>query len=308
MPPDSASAVTDGISSLLFAATERAMTIRLLLSLSVFAFSLAAQTAPATPLRLIKDLDIEIKLGEDEPGCKDSALTPRLPGCSIIQCDTKETDTRELVVGASTEGVIQKELMEGPSEVLYYLCPSKLSLNSIVKQSESALTKAGFKTVFSGKDDEDQPLVTVLKDTQWVQISTYMYNEYSAYVFTAIQDTPETQITSEAFAEEMTRNGRVVLSGLTFDKDKFDLPADAERVLSEVMKLLVRQPDWKIRVDGYTEDAGEAAANVSLSQKRASAVASWLLDHGIDRSRVSIQGLGDGRKAEAKSRIEIVKF
>jgi outer membrane protein OmpA-like peptidoglycan-associated protein len=274
----------------------------------VFAFSLAAQTASQISSKLAKDSDKEIKLGEDEPGCKDSTLTPRLAGCSIIQCDTKEADTRELVVGASTEGVVQKELLEGPSEILYYLCPSKVSLNSIVKQSESTLTKAGFKTVYSGKDDEDQPLLTLFKDMQWIQISTYMYNEYSAYVFTAIQDTPETQISSEAFAEEMTKSGRVVLSGLFFDKEKFELPADAERVLSEVMKLLVRQPDWKIRVDGYTEDAGEAAANVSLSQKRASAVASWLLEHGIDRSRVSIQGMGNGKESDIKSRIEIVKF
>jgi outer membrane protein OmpA-like peptidoglycan-associated protein len=284
------------------------MIIQLLVSLGVVTLSFAAQTLPPAASKLAKDLDREIRLGEDEPGCKDSTLMVRLSGCSIIQCDTKENDTRELVVGASTEGVIQKELMEGPSEVLYYLCPSKLSLGSIVKQSESTLNKAGFKTVFAGKDDEDQPLLTSLKDSRWVQISTYMYNEYSAYVFTAIEDTPETQSTSEAFAEEMTRTGRVVLSGLAFNKDQVDLPADAERVLSEVIKLLVRQPDWKIRVDGYTGDAGDAAANVSLSQKRASAVASWLLEHGIDRSRVSIQGMGDAKSADAKSRIEIVKF
>jgi outer membrane protein OmpA-like peptidoglycan-associated protein len=286
------------------------MTIRFLLSLSLLGFALAAQTSSTTLPRPSKDLDKEIRLGEDEPGCKDSALLPRLPGCSIIQCDTKEMDTKELVVGASTGGVLQKELMEGPSEILYYLCPSKLSLGSITKQSESALTKTGFKTVFGGKDDEEQPLVTVLKETQWVQISTYMYNEYSAYVFTAIQDTPETQSTSEALADEMNKNGRVVLTGFAFDKDKFDLPADAERVLTDVMQLLVRQPNWKILVEGHTNDAGDTQRNVALSQKRASAVASWLLEHGIDQSRVSIQGVGDAKPtAEAKSpRIEIVKL
>jgi outer membrane protein OmpA-like peptidoglycan-associated protein len=286
------------------------MTIPIVASLSVFAFTLAAQALlPTAPARAGKDLEREIKLGEDEPGCKDSALLPRLTGCSIIQCDTKEMDTREIVVGASTEGVIQKEQMEGPSEVIYYLCPAKLSLGSITKQSEAALTKSGFKTVFSGKDDDEQPLATVLKDTQWVQISTYMYNEYSAYVFTAIQDTQETQSTSEALAEEMTKNGRVVLTGFTFAKAVFDLPADAERVLTELMQLLIRQPMWKICVEGYSDDAGDAHANTSLSQKRASAVASWLLDHGIDRSRVSIQGMGESKQAGATSpRIEIVKF
>jgi outer membrane protein OmpA-like peptidoglycan-associated protein len=137
-----------------------------------------------------------------------------------------------------------------------------------------------------------------------------MYNEYSAYVFTAIQDTPETQSTSEALADEMNKNGRVVLSGFSFDRDKFDLPGDAERVLTEVMQLLVRQPTWKILVEGHTDDAADAQANVALSQKRASAVASWLLDHGIDQSRVSIQGMGDAKpSSDVKNpRIEIVKL
>ena len=129
----------------------------------------------------------EIKLGEDEPGCKDSTLLPRIPGCSIIQCDTKEADTLEIQVGVSTDGAVQKEAMDGASEVIYYLCPSKVTLSNIAKTSDTALTKAGFKTVFNGKDDDDQPLVTALKDTQWVQISTYMYNEYSAYVFVGLQ-------------------------------------------------------------------------------------------------------------------------
>jgi outer membrane protein OmpA-like peptidoglycan-associated protein len=136
-----------------------------------------------------------------------------------------------------------------------------------------------------------------------------MYNDYSAYILTVIRDTPETQSTSEALAEEMTRNGRVVLNGLNFEKDKFDLPVDAERVLTEVIQMLVRQPDWKIRVEGHTTEAGEAQANVSISQKRASAVATWLLDKGIDQSRVSILGLGDTKAAESREpRLEIVKF
>lgn len=287
------------------------MITRLLACIALLAFSLTAQTpAPTQARHPLKDLDNkEIKLGEDEPGCKDSALLPRIAGCSIIQCDTRETAVSEIVVGASTDGVIQKEQMEGPSEIVYYLCPAKLALTAITKQEELALTKLGFKTLFNGKDDDEHPLVTALRDKQWIQISTYMYNEYSAYVLTAIQDTTETQATSEALAEEMTKNGRVVLSDLNFVKEKAELPGDAERVLNEVMQLMVRQPTWKIRVEGYTEDASDKQANLVLSQQRASAVASWLLEHGIDKSRISIQGVGDTKVAEVRTPgIEIVKF
>jgi outer membrane protein OmpA-like peptidoglycan-associated protein len=200
--------------------------------------------------------------------------------------------------------------MEGPSEVLYYLCPTKVVLPAIVKQSESALLKGGFKTVFNGKDDDDQPIVTALKERQWVQISTYRYNEYSAYILTAIEDTPESQATSELLGDEMTKKGRVVLSGLNFDTEKSDLPADAEKVLAEVHQLLLRQPTWKIRVEGYTDDAADRQSNIALSKERASAVASWLLEHGIDRSRVSIEGFGASKPLTdtPTPRIEIVKF
>ena len=47
-----------------------------------------AVTSPTTR-HALKDVDKEIKLGEDEPGCKDSELLARIPGCSIIQCDSK---------------------------------------------------------------------------------------------------------------------------------------------------------------------------------------------------------------------------
>ena len=290
----------------------RLMTFRTLACFGLLTVCLGAQTttvasngtAPAR--RSLKDIDTkEIKLGEDEPGCKDSAFLPRIAGCSIIQCDNKESDTLEIQVGVSTDGAVQKEGMDGDSEVIYYLCPSKVSLGNIIKNSDSALTKGGFKVVFNGKDDEEQPIVTALKDTQWVQVSTYMYNEYTAYILSAINVPPDSQSASEALAEEMTKNGRVTLAGLSFDKEKFDMPADADKLLAEVAALLVRQPNWKIRIEAHTAESSDKQANVMLSQKRASSVATWLLDHGIDKSRVSIQGLGD---AEASQRVELVRF
>jgi outer membrane protein OmpA-like peptidoglycan-associated protein len=290
------------------------MTFRFIACFGLLMVCVGAQTttvvASANPTgparRALKDVDAkEIKLGEDEPGCKDSSLLSRVAGCSIIQCDSKEADTLEIQVGVSTDGAVQKEGMDGNSEVIYYLCPSKVSLGSIIKNSDSALTKAGFKIVYNGKDDDEQPIVTALKDTQWVQVSTYMYNEYTAYILSAINVPPDSQGASEALAEEMTKNGRVTLTGLNFDKEKFDMPADADKLLAEVAALLVRQPAWKIRIEACTAESTDKQANVVLSQKRASAVATWLLDHGIDKSRVSIQGLGD---ADASQRVELIRF
>jgi outer membrane protein OmpA-like peptidoglycan-associated protein len=79
----------------------------------------------------------------------------------------------------------------------------------------------------------------------------------------------------------------------------------------------VREPDLRVRIEGYTDNTGDKAESTVLTQKRASAVASWLLGHGIDKSRISIQGLGDAKpiadnstpEGQAKNRrIELVRF
>lgn len=274
--------------------------------------SLAAQVTPPTSKRPAgKDaLPEKIKLGEDEPGCKDSALMARIPGCSIIQCDNKEADGLDIQVGALPDGTIQKESMDGTAEIIYYLCPARITLPQIVKLSDGTLAKAGYKTVFYGKDGDDFPIVTGLKDNQWVQISTYLYDDNSAYIQTALKVPVENQANSDAMAEEMAKTGRVVLHGLAFDSEQ-ELSAESEKILTDIDAFLVRQPNLRIRVEGHTDAAGDKAANMTASQKQASAVAAWLLSHGIDKSRLSILGMGDTKpltEETKKGRIELVKF
>jgi outer membrane protein OmpA-like peptidoglycan-associated protein len=286
------------------------MKYRILACIGILALTLAAQNNSSPAVRRASNAQLEtdnkdIKLGEDEAGCKDSALLARIPGCSIIQCDTKESGSLELQVGISTDGVIQKELMEGPSEVIYYLCPAKVSLSNIVKTSDGALVKAGFKVVFNGKDDEDQPIVTASKENQWVQVSTYMYKEYGAYILSVIKDMPESQPTSEALADEITKAGRVTLAGLSFEADNTEMPADAEKVLAEVAAILMRQPQLKIRVEAQGGKSTDKQSTVATANKRASAIASWLLSHGIDQSRVSTEGGADPVPGQS---VDIVRF
>ena len=271
-----------------------------------------AQLTPPVAKRAVgkEALPEKIKLGEDEPGCKDSALMARIPGCSIIQCDNKEADGLEIQVGALPDGTIQKEAMDGEAETIYYLCPARITLPQIVKLSDGTLSKNGYKTVFYGKDGDDFPLVTGLKDNQWVQISTYMYDEYSAYIQTALKVPLENQANSDAMAEEMAKTGRVVLHGLVFNKEN-ELSAESEKMLTDIDAFLVRQPDLRVRVEGHSQSAGDKAANLTASQSQASAVATWLLSHGIDKARLSILGLGDTKPVadgSKNSRIELVKF
>ena len=80
--------------------------------------------------------------------------------------------------------------------------------------------------------------------------------------------------------------------------------------------MLNDHPDWHLRIEGHTDNTGTKVGNMTLSFKRASAVATWLTTNGIKRTRLDPQGIGDVRpiadnKSEAgrmkNSRIELVK-
>jgi outer membrane protein OmpA-like peptidoglycan-associated protein len=95
--------------------------------------------------------------------------------------------------------------------------------------------------------------------------------------------------------------GRVTLSNVRFETGKADLTPDSEGALNEAVNALKDHSDWRIRVEGFTDNQGSKDVNQKLSSDRAEAVANWLADHGVDRSRLSSKGYGDSRPVTSNS-------
>jgi OOP family OmpA-OmpF porin len=70
----------------------------------------------------------------------------------------------------------------------------------------------------------------------------------------------------------------------------------SEDVLGAVLKILLDHPEINaLRVEGHTDNQGSAVTNHTLSEQRAASVVRWLVQHGIDASRLSSQGFGFDR-------------
>jgi lipid-binding SYLF domain-containing protein len=102
----------------------------------------------------------------------------------------------------------------------------------------------------------------------------------------------------------LSEKGRVTLSNVHFKTGSAELTPDSKRALDEALTALKEHPDWKIRVEGFTDNQGSKEANLKLSSERAEAVVNWLADHGIDRSRLSAKGYGDARPVASNSTAE----
>ena len=71
----------------------------------------------------------------------------------------------------------------------------------------------------------------------------------------------------------------------------------------------------RVRIEGHTDSSGSRAVNVSLSQRRAQAVADYLVGQGVARGRLEVRGYGfdqplPGRSAadDANRRVEAVRI
>jgi outer membrane protein OmpA-like peptidoglycan-associated protein len=86
---------------------------------------------------------------------------------------------------------------------------------------------------------------------------------------------------------------KLVLRGVNFDFDKYNIRPDAVPILEQACKTLKDEPNILVSCDGYTDSIGTEAYNQRLSERRANAVRDWLIKCGIPASRLSSRGFGE---------------
>ena len=78
-----------------------------------------------------------------------------------------------------------------------------------------------------------------------------------------------------------------------FVKGKADLSESAKFVLHDLAKIMQKNPELRLRLEGRTSAEGDAAFNQNLSEARAQAAVDFLIEHeGIDVSRLEAVGKG----------------
>ncbi len=78
-----------------------------------------------------------------------------------------------------------------------------------------------------------------------------------------------------------------------FVQGKADLSDGAKFVLHDLAKVLQKNPELRLRLEGHTSAEGDAAFNQKLSEARAQAAVAFLVEHeGIDAARLEAVGKG----------------
>jgi outer membrane protein OmpA-like peptidoglycan-associated protein len=91
-----------------------------------------------------------------------------------------------------------------------------------------------------------------------------------------------------------------ILDKVFFDTGKATIQARSFPLLDQVATVLRNHAELaRVRIEGHTDDKGDDAKNLALSQARADAVREYLVARGIDPARLVSTGLGESRPAVA---------
>ena len=88
----------------------------------------------------------------------------------------------------------------------------------------------------------------------------------------------------------------IVLKNVNFETNSGTLTADSRATLDQVAASIKARGDIKsIEVIGHTDSMGAAAYNQQLSEKRAKAVADYLVGQGVSSGILSAKGMGESQ-------------
>jgi outer membrane protein OmpA-like peptidoglycan-associated protein len=107
--------------------------------------------------------------------------------------------------------------------------------------------------------------------------------------------------------EEIEKN----FNAATFIVGKADLSDDAKFVLHDLVQLMEKHPEIKLKLEGHTSSEGNPEFNQKLSEARAQAAVDFLVSRGIAAERLKAEGKGssepiDKNVPEANSRTEFI--
>lgn len=222
---------------------------------------------------------------QDSEGCHDSPLITRFPGSEIRTCEDKEFNSVEVPMpdGAT-------KTVEGEYHNWDYAAREGRSSVQVFRNFQNALKQAGFSVDFA----ESANRMTAHKGGTWVYLEFPGDHYYQTIVVTKEMQ-QEVAAYANSLAAEIEKSGHVAVYGINFDTAKATIRPDSEKTLNQLLKLLNEHADWKMRVEGHTDNVGTAPSNLALSVKRAQAVVAWLTSNGVAAARLTAEGYGQSR-------------
>jgi outer membrane protein OmpA-like peptidoglycan-associated protein len=147
----------------------------------------------------------------------------------------------------------------------------------------------------------------------WVEVASLGGDDYNLTI--VLKELMKQDVTANDMFDALNRDGRISLY-INFDTGKSIIRDESKPIIDQIVKMLKSNPEFKLSVEGHTDNVGIPASNKTLSEERAKSVISAIASQGIGADRLSPVGHGqdnpiaDNNTEEGKAknrRVELVK-
>lgn len=254
---------------------------------------------------------------DDEPGSKDHPLVPRIAGYHIANYEAQEFASYDFPLPNDAVQTVEGRFWK----IVYYLKDGarQASPLEIARNYRNAFVSKGGQIRVA--DADGTTTVIMLKQgggELWFQCyATGGGTEYTIWIVEKAGMTQQVELTAATIAAALETTGSLVLRNILFDTGRATLKPESAKELQLVIEVLKADASLKLEVQGHTDNVGQPAANLTLSQQRAAAVRDYVIKNGgIAADRLTAVGHGDTKPVAPNTtedgraqnrRVEIVK-
>ncbi|MBQ8720566.1 MAG: OmpA family protein [Paludibacteraceae bacterium] len=83
------------------------------------------------------------------------------------------------------------------------------------------------------------------------------------------------------------------MTGIQFETGKDIIKKSSYPILDQIVSVMELNPEYHLTISGHTDNVGDDNENMQLSIDRAAAVGKYIIDKGINASRITTQGFGE---------------
>ncbi len=186
-----------------------------------------------------------------------------------------------------------------------------------------AVTKKGIPSSVELSDDSTRQIVTNLQtdETGFYFITLPIGKNYTftvnrkGYLFYSdvfeLKEKPADSTYEKNIAlQSIAVNASVTFKNVQFELNSYTLQPVSMIELDKLVQLMTDNPTIQVQLSGHTDNTGNAADNLKLSENRAKAAADYLISKGTDAKRLTWKGYGEtkpvadnsGEEGRAKNR------
>lgn len=178
---------------------------------------------------------------------------------SLGKTESKEVTSRNLTVEFSSEGpetgykkVLQETLMKNKDEQIFHV------------HSDSA---------------------------RWVRLT--IYNNWKHPSLTELGRVyAYNDLAHNDFEMHLLYDHQLEVFDITFETNSAKIKKESTPFIETLIDIMEQNPDWKLMIEGHTDDEGSASHNLHLSRKRAANVMHLMIKYGISKNRLHHKGYG----------------